>query len=103
MPITELIDTQIQELHKLTETLGALEASIEQKRTGLIETLKEANLDTYKSEHGTASMGWRKTWTYSEAVKAATETLKVTKKSEETSGVAKAEEKPYLQMVFPRK
>lgn len=58
----------------------------------ILAHLQEQNVDTYSFDLGAFSIVTRKTYEYSEAVKALKETMETAKKHEEEAGIAEVKE-----------
>jgi len=81
---------------ELTVAIKKLEEERDGIKEALVADLKENELQTYRSELGTFSMGTRKSWKYSPLVAADAGLLKELKKKEEEDGTAESKETEYL-------
>lgn len=62
----------------------------------VIDEMKVEGLDSYKTDYGSFSIGRRKSYTYTAAVKALEEQVKIKKVEEEEKGLADVKVTEYL-------
>lgn len=90
-------------LEQHTKTLAALvleekqlKVKIEEAKGLIVDELKAKDLSSFKTDYGTFTIGTRRSWTYTPAVKKMEEKLKLKKVEEEEKGVAQVKVSEFL-------
>ena len=91
-----MLENHTKELASLTAEQKAIEAKIVDIKLKLIDEMKASDLSSYKADYGTFTMGQRKTYVYTDAVKTLEDQVKLKKVEEEERGLAQVKVSEFI-------
>jgi len=81
-----VVKTKIKQLQKEADLIAV------QVQDEMIQN----DVKTHKTDLGSFTIGYRKTWKYSDAIKEMSDSLKIAQIDEQEEGIAEVSEKPFL-------
>lgn len=83
-----MLENHTKELAQLSAEAAVLEAKIKEIKLKLIDEFKANKISNYKTDYGSFSLGQRRSYSYTDAVKKLEEEVKLKKVDEEERGLA---------------
>lgn len=96
-----MLQKHVEELANLTAQSKELATKMDAVKALLLDEMKSNKLTSYKSDVGTLSYVTRKSYKYSDAVKAMEQEVKLKKVVEEETGKAQVSVTEYVQIKLP--